>query len=151
MKFSLLTLLPFVAASTLKESRDTHPAAWEKIGSPTQDQKVHLTLFLSASDQAVSSLEREFLDRSNPTSSKFGQWMSNDDVHALVAPTTDSVSAVMSYFSSRGALAVARTSNSDVITVDLTVEEVEEILEAEYDSFVHKDTESVVHRTMSYR
>ena len=151
MKF--LFLLPALAlgSHTVRESRDSIPAKWVESGSkPSSSQNINLTLLLRLSDRQFQEIESEFLSRSDPSSANFGQWLSNEEVHSLTAPEQVSVDTVMNYFTEMGAAPVARTSNSDTITVSVPFETAEKLLDTTYSSYKHTETGDVIHRAQQY-
>ncbi|GMH67202.1 hypothetical protein TrST_g14115 [Triparma strigata] len=149
MKFAVLPLFLSLAAlsSAATEERKRAPEAWlPSGGSPNGEEGVVLTFFLRSDDTQIKA---EFLDRSNPRSDNFGKWLSNEQVHSLTAPTAEAVDEVTRYLSSFGSV-TSKTPNSDILTVRTTFAKAEEMLDAKYGTYSHKETGHKIHRSMSY-
>merc|ERR1719486_49457 len=93
----------------------------------------------------VEKLEKVLLEVSDPDSEKYGKHLSNEQVHALVAPKQESIDAIMEHLSKHGVKGVAATPNSDIITADVTISLAEKLLSTKYVSFQHSQSGQVVH------
>jgi tripeptidyl-peptidase I len=96
-------------------------------------------------------MEDELLLRSSPKSPLYGQWLSNEAVHALGAPAAESVEALRSFLSDNGLEARQRTPNSDVLSVVATFAQAEALLNTTYYTHRHTTVEGLeVSRCDSY-
>lgn len=109
-----------------------------------------LQLMFAVKQTNLAELESAVLRVSYPDSAQYGQHLSNEEVHALVAPEQRHIDAVMNFLNEHGIEAVALTSNSDLIEASVTVEQAEMLLDAEYYQLTHKDSGLTVHRAMKY-
>ena len=89
--YLLLTLVGLITTALLKEERIVAPLDWEIQGTVGQGN-VKLSFFLKT--EGRDPLEQELLERSDPSSASYGKWLSNDEVHALVAPSDEAVEKV---------------------------------------------------------
>ncbi|KAL7945380.1 peptidase S8/S53 domain-containing protein [Trichoderma barbatum] len=119
---------------------------WVKLGSINRNgllpvriglaqQNLDLGSILTAVDMANSS-------RSNPDSPEYGKHMTRDEVNDLFAPHNDSVDAVHNWLEAEG-IKIERMSQSDNrqwIQFHATVEELENLLNANYDIYEDKNT-----------
>jgi tripeptidyl-peptidase-1 len=123
-------------------------AGWEQVGRGEADEKMELTFMVK--QRNVPELEKELLEVSDPRSPRYGQHLSNEQVHSLVAPARESVEAVRNFLEAHGVHGVSATPNSDMITAEVTLEVAERLLNAEYYRFEHAESGHVAHRTLSY-
>ena len=159
MRSSLLVLALALTASAsqltkeVEQRRDAQPEGYLNLGRAPRDHSITLSFFLEQPAEGVAQLETELLERSNPKSEKYAQWLSNDQVHSLVAPASTSVGAVVDFIESFGAVADPRTPNSDVITTTVRVETAEKMLDAEYNVYQHENSRGrgeYITRTLGY-
>lgn len=82
------------------------------------------------------------LPSSDPSSSKYGQYWSADDVHDMFAPPEDTVAAVKEWLTSSGihGSRIVHSENKGWIAFEASVEEAEALLLAEFHE--HEHTES---------
>ena len=79
------------------------PPGW-RASDPTEaaarslQDEIELTFLLKIAPARVSTLESEVLARADPSSASYGKpHLTNDEVHAMVAPAVEHVQAVTSY------------------------------------------------------
>ena len=79
------------------------PPGW-RASDPTEaaarslQDEIELTFLLKIDPARVSTLESEVLARADPSSASYGKpHLTNDEVHAMVAPAVEHVQAVTSY------------------------------------------------------
>lgn len=124
------------------------PAGWVALGPAPRDHTLELTFAVKQTHTA--QLEATLLEVSDPDSASYGQWLSNEDVHALVAPEPASREAVRSFLAAHGAEAHDATPNGDFVTASVTVAQAERMLGATYQAWRHGPSGHVVHRTDRY-
>ena len=124
------------------------PAGWVALGPAPADHTLELTFAVKQTHTA--QLEATLLEVSDPDSASYGQWLSNEDVHALVAPEPASREAVRSFLAAHGAEAHDATPNGDFVTASVTVAQAERMLGATYQAWQHGPSGHVVHRTDRY-
>lgn len=121
---------------------------WQRLGRVDARDLVQLTFMVKQT--RVDELERALLDVSDPRSPRYGQHLSNEKVHALVAPRRESVEAVLQFLRAHGAEGVPATPNADMILATVDFETAEAMLGATYYQFKHNVSGHVVHRTSGY-
>lgn len=151
---SVLLALPLVQAGTsLRREIEGRigkvPHGWKDVG-PTTVKKVELAFFLKNPESSVAALKKELLDRSDPQSKNYGQWLSNEAVHDMVAPEEDSIRVVVDWIRSHGASAVMATPNSDVILSTVPLVVAENMLATEFRAFHHAESDAVLTRCLGY-
>jgi len=117
------------------ESPVQAPSAWVQGSRTNQDQIVELTF--AVKQQGKQELHDALMRVSMPSSSEYGQHLSNEEVHQMTAPAPAHVEAVLSFIRAHGGEPVAATPNSDMITAKVTVEAAERMLSARYHQHVH--------------
>ena len=95
-------------------------AGWA-VGDPAPaDAGLHLQFFVRQPLAGKQALESTLMAVSEPDSPSYGAHLSNEAVHALVAPAPSSIAAVMGFLRDHGVVGVAATPNSDIIEVGST-------------------------------
>ena len=79
-----------------------------------------------------------------------GKHLSNDEVHSLVAPRAEHLSAVRAFLASHGLSAKPLTPNSDFLQVTVPVSKAEELLSCEYVKVTHEESGTEAYRTLAY-
>ena len=115
----MLRLALLLATAAARRNDD----GWSHVGDAPADTRIRLTFALSLDEAKVSDLERELLARSTPGAPLYGQWLSNEEVHARVAPPRANVDAVLSHLAEFGVTAELPTSDFIVATVDVATAE----------------------------
>jgi tripeptidyl-peptidase-1 len=138
--------VPYVAHESMEALRV--PDGWESQGPAPRDTMLELTFAVKQRNQ--DKLEQALMGAADPDSPKYGEWLSNEAVHALVEPATESKEAVRGLLAKHGVTAVDATPNGDFITASVTVAQAERILRAEYHKFQHAPSGHVMHRCLSY-
>lgn len=123
------------------------PAGWESIG-PASGNGVQLVFALKQTN--LPALESKLLAVSDPFSDEYGQHLTNEEVHALVAPLPQHVAAVKEFLAGHGIDFVSMTPNDDFIQADVTFSQAEKLLSTKYHTLVHSESGYSVPRTMSY-
>jgi len=91
-----------------------------------------------------ATLEAKLLDISNPTSPNFGQWMTRDEVNALIEPSAGDRADVRKWVTSTGAKCVDMPSSLKCVA---SVSSVNKLLKTKLSAFQQKtQNNKVVHR-----
>jgi tripeptidyl-peptidase-1 len=87
-------------------------------------------------------MEAHMVDRSDPTSDKYGQFWTAEEVHDMFAPPEEHVNAVKEWLSLSGIhdTRVVHSDNKGWLAFDATTEEAESLFQAEY--FEHEHVSS---------
>ena len=137
-----------VSAVTLEaDRRHSLPAGWTVLG--TSPRTTTIELAFAVKNTNVVALEKHILGSSTPLHPRYGQHLTNKEVHDLVAPKQEHVEAVQHYFQQHGATAaVCKTSNCDWIVGTVTVAQAEAMVGggAHYQELHHEEGGHVIHR-----
>ena len=69
--------------------------AWEQTSNvPAADHQIELVFALRHPEAGVAALEKELLERSDPSSPLYSKWLTNNEAHALVDPAPHHKAAV---------------------------------------------------------
>ena len=96
-------------------------SAWKNVGPAPVDTRLSVSVGLKHDVSAAKALEGLFWEVSNPASPKWAQYLSRDEVDALVRPTPDAVSTVVAWLEEGGATEVAVAPGGDWIHAVATV------------------------------
>lgn len=124
------------------------PLGWTTVGRSPSQQVIQL--MFAVKQTHLKELESTLLQVSDPKSQQYGQHLSNEAVHALVAPQQTHISQVKKILDKYGIVAVSLTPNSDILQADVTVKQAEELLSTKYYELHHDDLGFTVHRCMQY-
>ena len=134
-----------LASAHGKDGNPRLPSGWREAGMTPRGTKVELVF--AVKQRNLAQLEETFLAVSDPLSSSYGQHLSNERVHQMIAPSQESVGAVVSFLDSHGVQEYkSMTPNSDFIVAEVTVEKAEELLAPKgktYTAFYHPEGHTV--------
>jgi len=109
--------------------------AWDWHSRASGHESVELTFALK--QQNLEQLEKVLLEVSEPTSAKYGQHLSRDEVNALVAPSSDDVTAVLNWLQQVDGEV---QEHSDFFTLVTNVSQAEFLLGGQYHEYRHPST-----------
>ncbi|KAI0081293.1 subtilisin-like protein [Panus rudis PR-1116 ss-1] len=132
----------------LHEARDGVPEGFVKTGSAPADNTFRLRIALTQNDP--EGLTDALMSVSEPTSPKFRQHLSKEEVEKFVAPKPDTVAAVNQWLSEHGLTAQKLSPTGDWIGVDVSVSKASELLDADFSVFKHQETGTESIRTLAY-
>ncbi|KAK3651248.1 hypothetical protein LTR56_002106 [Elasticomyces elasticus] len=84
-------------------------------------------------------LERTLYEVSTPGHPRYGQHLSQADIHDFIKPSESALAAVKHWLSDYGVHHAIFTQAQDWLSVSLPVEEVERMLDTEYHVYTHED------------
>jgi len=142
----MLTIVFSPAFATLLEASSALPSAWTAVGPSPRDTQIELVF--AVKQRNLHQLHDTLMAVSTPGEPKYGQHLTNEQVHSLVAPTAESVAAVGSYCAEFGATVERLSPNSDLMQATVPVAVAERMLGASY-SLLRHETGVEVHRIAS--
>ncbi|KAA1474669.1 family S53 protease-like protein [Dentipellis sp. KUC8613] len=128
--------------------REAPPSGYVRSHTAPGDHVLDLRLALAQND--FPGLEERLLAASTPGHQQYGQYLSKDEVSALVAPLSDTVSAVREWLASHNITSTPLSPSGDIRTASVTVKQANELLGAEYSVFTEQKTGAQTIRTLSY-
>merc|ERR1712137_997465 len=138
----------FLPASKLKavEGKMSPPSGWVHLGDELPTKQMELTFAIT--QQNVGKLQDELLAISTPSSQRYGQHLSNKQVHDLVAAKPSDIQTVLDFLEVHGATGIAATPNGDIITTTVLIDVAEKLLSTDYHMFGHAESNHTVHRAL---
>ncbi|KAM5543738.1 hypothetical protein V8D89_002355 [Ganoderma adspersum] len=130
------------------ESRDLLPTGFSLVGPAASQTPLKLRIALSQSNP--DSIVAALLNVSDPSSDKYGQHLSKSEVEALVAPSSQSVSAVKAWLQGHGLTATSVSPAGDWLQIDTDVSKANSLLAADFSTFTHAGSGIETVRTLSY-
>jgi len=122
------------------------PGDWKIVG-PVDDKHM-LTFIVALEQQNLDKLEEMFWDISNPDSDNYRNFMSIEDITAIVAPSVRVQKKVMRWLNHNGAKDIE--NHGDAIYAKATVAVVSKMFNTEFRSFVHESGKTLVRQFGSF-
>ncbi|KAH9005504.1 tripeptidyl peptidase A [Lactarius hatsudake] len=126
------------------------PRNWVDLGPAPPAHVIPLRIALPQA--RFPELEQHLAEISDPFHSRYGKYLSKEEVEALVAPHASSVDAVHEWLESYGIQKEAchRSPAGDLVTVRLPVAQAEEMLGTEFRVWKHTQDDDILVRTTGY-
>lgn len=147
-------ILPSVVASPLHPRfdyavKETHnvPPKWSNVGNP---HPFHLlTLNIGLKSNNFDLLEQHLHQVSDPSHDRYGQHLSQQEVHSLLKPTGSTSNLIQDWLSDHDIdpSHCQFSSAGDWITLTLPVAQVEHLLDTKYSVYQHQDGTKLVRTT----
>ncbi|KAJ7866434.1 family S53 protease, partial [Mycena olivaceomarginata] len=128
--------------------RDTAPGGFSRVGPSPGDKILNLCLALTPND--IDGLYDSVYDVSTPGSPRYGQYLSKEEVEKFVAPPADTATQVGAWLASNNITSLPLTSAGEWISVNLTVDQANQLLSTEFSTFRNVETNHTVERAPSY-
>jgi Pro-kumamolisin, activation domain len=106
---------------------------WQWVGAAPRDGLVHLTLMLK--QRNMDELDSIFWAVSTPSSPRYGQYLTMDELVDLIAPEQDAVETVLAWLRIHGISEWTMPLTRDLITFSADVATAEKLLECKFWSF----------------
>lgn len=119
------------------KERHLAPVGWENVGPAAKDEMVHLQIALKQGTEG--EVERHLEEVSDPSHARYGQHLTAEDIHALVAPAEESVELVKAWLADHGITDHAFNPSRDWVSISVPIEKVESMLDTTYSRFRHRD------------
>lgn len=144
-----LCLLPLLCHSELvgMEAPIEVPDGWTLTGPAKPEGLIELTF--AVKQQQLGELHDVLMRVSDPRSPSYGMHLSNEEVHHLVAPKDEHISAVMNFLKSHGVEGKQATPNGDQVTATVSFTVAEQLLSTRYSEFKHNETGVALNRAIS--
>ncbi|KAJ7256391.1 subtilisin-like protein [Mycena rebaudengoi] len=150
-----ISLLSFAAASPaarsnflVHEKRDAVPSSFKKTGLAPSSATINLRIGLFSNN--FPGLEKRLYAVSTPGSPFYGQHLSLEEAKAFMEPTSESLNAVTEWLDSHGLKATVASPYGEWLTTTVPVSKANEMLDANYETFTHIETDKEIIRTLAY-
>ncbi|KDQ49683.1 hypothetical protein JAAARDRAFT_200608 [Jaapia argillacea MUCL 33604] len=151
----LLTILltPFIihraaSSSIVFESLNSIPTGYADDGPAPVDSVLSLRVALVQNN--VAGLHDALYAVSDPSSGLYGQHLSSLEVEAFVAPTLDTVAAVVAWLLTNNISAKPATPSGDWLSLSITVGAANTLLATTFHSYTQTSTGETYIRTLNY-
>lgn len=148
--FVALAALGHCASTILESVPLSEPRGWTRVADAHPDQPLKLRIAVKQPEEALSLFERTLYQVSDPANAKYGQHLSRDDLSTLLAPRSESVSAVRSWLRDAGISDSRVDEDGDWINLKLTVREASALLEADFGLWSYDGTNVKKVRALKY-
>eukprot|EP00930_Biecheleria_cincta_P086318 TRINITY_DN7562_c0_g1_i1.p1 TRINITY_DN7562_c0_g1~~TRINITY_DN7562_c0_g1_i1.p1 ORF type:complete len:559 (-),score=78.46 TRINITY_DN7562_c0_g1_i1:22-1698(-) len=120
------------------------PDAWTVTGPSDPEALVELTF--AVKQQHLNELHDVLMRVSDPRSPSYGEHLSNEEVHKLIAPRPEHLAAVRDFLRRHGVEGKHATPNGDMIVATVPFAIADEMMSARYMNIVHTVTGNMVDR-----
>ncbi|KAJ7830643.1 Pro-kumamolisin, activation domain-containing protein [Mycena olivaceomarginata] len=115
--------------------------------APSDEQ---LTLRIALNPNNIAGLENELYAVSDPSSSRYGQHLTPEEVAEYVKPSSDALSVVTSWLQTNKISASTISPAGDVLQFEIPVSQANSLLNTEFSVFSHKASVETSIRTLQY-
>ncbi|KAL1652679.1 hypothetical protein SLS61_004659 [Didymella pomorum] len=161
MQLFALTSLPLAALllgacnalpanSVVLEKIESSPTGWTLDPAANEEKaRTTLTLKIHLVNQGMNDFHKLALDIATPGSSQYGRHLDYEQILSMTAPKEESVSLVKKWLDSEAPNAKVSVSG-DYVTVEGSVDAIEQLLKTKYNTYVNEETKTKVLRTLEY-
>ncbi|KAJ7731612.1 family S53 protease-like protein [Mycena metata] len=156
LHFSFIAALVALAIATptdrsaflVHEHRALPASGFVSTGPAPSDAE--LTLRIALNPNNVAGLESELYAVSDPSSSRYGQHLTPEEVSEYVKPSSDALTAVTSWLQTNKISATAISPAGDVLQFRIPVSQANSLFNTEFSVFTHSATDETTIRTLQY-
>ncbi|KAJ7742291.1 family S53 protease-like protein [Mycena metata] len=156
LRFSFLAALVALAIATptdrsafiVHEHRAQPASGFVSTGPAPSDAE--LTLRIALNPNNIAGLESELYAVSNPSSSRYGQHLTPEEVAGYVKPSSDALSVVTSWLQTNKISATTISPAGDVLQFKIPVSQANLLFNTEFSVFTHSATDETTIRTLQY-
>jgi len=146
MKFALASVIALASGqNVIMGERKMAPANWNIVARASSQHKVEFQVALK--QQNLGMLEQKFWDVATPGSSEYRNFLSKEDIDAMVAPKVEHKAAVMSWLKESLPEDAKVTAGADFVKVMTSAGAVEKLFNTQVMTFTHAHG-STVAKTM---
>ncbi|QDS72513.1 hypothetical protein FKW77_000095 [Venturia effusa] len=141
--------LPILAARQGMQAFESFnvPRGWEVKGAPPADSTLDFWIELAPETEGL--VEQAIRQVSDPDSPRYAQYLSRDQLHDLVKPSSRGREAVINWLATSGASGRNVMTNGNRISFSLTVQEANDLMDTEFLTYrsTSEQTRTVVRTT----
>ncbi|OCH86873.1 family S53 protease [Obba rivulosa] len=124
------------------------PPDFSLIGPTPQNFTLTLRLALVQNDRI--DLQNTLMDVSTPSSPRYGQYLSKEEVEKFVAPSEESTGIVNSWLLDNNLNPSKLSPTGDWLSIDISAGKANDLLNADFSLFQHVETGTITIRTLKY-
>jgi len=135
---SIASALPSQPRNTyVVKERHYAPAGWEDVGPAVKDEVIHLQIGLR--QKYEGAVESHLEEISDPSHARYGQHLSESEIHDLVKPASESVDLVKAWLADHGISDHSFSPAEDWVSIWVPIEKAEKMLDTTYSKYRHRD------------
>ncbi|KAF7195443.1 Tripeptidyl-peptidase SED2 [Pseudocercospora fuligena] len=119
------------------KERHIVPRSWTKLGPASKRDTLQLAIGLKQQNEGL--IEQHLMEVSDREHERYGQYLSHDEVKAIIAPSNETLEAVQSWLGDHGITDWIHNHAKDMIHCSLSIEQAEALLDTKYHAFKHED------------
>ncbi|EKM56142.1 uncharacterized protein PHACADRAFT_145272 [Phanerochaete carnosa HHB-10118-sp] len=146
--FALAFASPVARRMKVLESRALPAAGFVRTGPAAANTTLDLRIALVQSN--TDTLIEALYNVSTPGHPSYGQHLSKEEVEQLVAPSTESITAVNAWLQQAGVNATTMTPAGDWLSISVPVSKANSLFDADFAVYTHSETGQQAVRTMEY-
>ncbi|KAF8516716.1 family S53 protease-like protein [Hysterangium stoloniferum] len=146
--FALVQTSPADLELLLHERREAIPSGFVQNGPASPSTLLSLRMAIVSNN--LPGLEKALYAVSTPDSAQYGQHLSKEEVEAFVAPTPETASAVQDFLDAHKIKATTISPAGDWLSFSISVSQANDIFDADFTVFTHKETGTQAIRTLTY-
>ncbi|KAF7295207.1 Family S53 protease-like protein [Mycena indigotica] len=136
------------AALIVHEHRAKPAKGFTSVGPAPSNEE--LTLRIALKPNNIAGLESELYAVSTPGSSRYGQHLTPEQVAEFVKPPADALSAVNAWLNTNKIVAKPISPAGDILEFKVPVSQANSLINAQFTTFTHPDSEEPSIRTLQY-
>ena len=143
--FLILSVISLSVVIAVPSSR------WRHVDRASPNDRLQFTIGLKQTN--VDQLEHLLLEVSDPTSPSYGHHLTHQQLLDLISPTKSTINGVIDWLINDGGIpttSIHHDQQSDWISVEMSVEQAEQLLSTEYHLYQHVTTGLIVTRCLTY-
>merc|ERR1711934_1184137 len=130
----------------IEYNKPASAAEWSVVGRTPGTEKIELLFAVKQTN--LNQLESVLVAASDPRSERYGQHLSNDAVHRMIAPDPARLTAVYDWLRANGIDGHPLSPNHDWISAEVSTAQAEMLLDAEYYQMHHHQSNTTIHRLL---
>ncbi|KAJ7591435.1 tripeptidyl peptidase A [Mycena floridula] len=143
----VLAVIPALSFASLKVKDSVIPHGWVKHSVPRPESLITLKIALGQPNFPV--LEKHLMEISDPSHSRYGQFLTKEEVDEVVAPNEEAHALVDAWLVSYR-VPVDRAPAKDWVSLTVPIRLAEKMLDTKYFVWKHLETGDNITRTTSY-
>eukprot|EP01084_Bolivina_argentea_P274769 468429_1 len=130
--FFLFTTLPSVYSTVIDHVTASPEANWIELSRTDPNKSIKLSLILKREN--IDVLKRTLFAVSTPSSDDYGKFLTLSEIRNLIAPKPITVESIKQWVrkSTLTNNTITSTDNSDILSITLTISEIEKLLNTQY-------------------
>eukprot|EP01083_Nonionella_stella_P203023 741127_1 len=136
--FFLFTTLPSVYSTVIDHVTASPEANWIELSRTDPNKSIKLSLILKREN--IDVLKRTLFAVSTPSSDDYGKFLTLSEIRNLIAPNPITITSVKQWLRKSTLTNNTFTSkdNSDILTITLTISQIEKLLNTQYFDYKSK-------------